>query len=257
MIPKIIHYTWFSGEEFPPQIKKCIESWHKCMPEYDFICWDSDRIKEIDSVWLSETLKEKKWAFAADFVRLYAVYHYGGIYLDTDCLLYKSLNCFLNEGCFIGKENSIHIEGRNTQMYMTSHCFGAEKQNEFIGRCLSYYNNRHFKQSEDNSLPMALKYSTLLLPFIQSEIGKQFGYNPYPSKNVIQKLEHLTVFPSSCFDVASIDENSYCKHLALGGWRDSRTADEKPTLSYKIRWRVERFFMILANRLGYILVKKQ
>lgn len=59
MIPKIIHYTWFSGEEFPPQIKKCIESWHKCMPEYDFICWDSDRIKEIDSVWLSETLKEK------------------------------------------------------------------------------------------------------------------------------------------------------------------------------------------------------
>lgn len=107
------------------------------------------------------------------------------------------MNCFLNERCFIGKENSIHVEGRSTQMYMTSHCFGAEKQNEFIGRCLSYYNNRHFKQSEDDSLPMALKYSTLLLPFIQSEIGKQFGYNPFPSKNIIQKLQHLTVFPSS------------------------------------------------------------
>lgn len=167
------------------------------------------------------------------------------------------MNRFLSEECFIGKENSIHVEGRSTQMYMTSHCFGAEKQNEFIGRCLSYYNNRHFKQSEDDSLPMALKYSTVLLPFIQSEIGKQFGYNPCPSKNVIQKLEHLTVFPSSFFDVVSIDENSYCKHLALGGWRDSRTADEKPTLSYKIRWRVERIFMILANRLGYLLVKKQ
>lgn len=257
MIPKIIHYTWFSGEDFPTQIKMCIESWHKYMPEYNFICWDSEKIKEIESVWLSETLKEKKWAFAADFVRLYAIYNYGGIYLDTDCLLYNSLDRFLNEDCFIGKENSIHVEGRNTEMYMTSHCFGAVDHNEFIGKCLSYYNNRHFKLSEDDSLPMALKYSTLLLPFIQSEIGKLYGYNPHPSKNVIQKLDYLTVFPSMFFDVTSIDDNSYCKHLALGGWREYRTAEERPTLAYKIRWRIERLFMYLANSFGYLLVKKQ
>lgn len=27
MIPKIIHYCWFSGEEKPIFIQKCIKSW--------------------------------------------------------------------------------------------------------------------------------------------------------------------------------------------------------------------------------------
>ena len=92
------------------------------MPDYQFIHWDMEKIKDIKVPFLKEALEEKKWAFAADFVRLYAIYNYGGIYLDTDCLLYNSLDRFLNEDCFIGKENSIHVEGRSTEMYMTSHC---------------------------------------------------------------------------------------------------------------------------------------
>ena len=66
MIPKIIHYTWFSGDPFPPLIKQCIDSWHKYLPDYSFVCWDSARIKEIQSIWLEETLSVRKWAFASD-----------------------------------------------------------------------------------------------------------------------------------------------------------------------------------------------
>ena len=256
MIPKIIHYTWFSGDPFPEKIQMCIDTWHKHMPEYEFVLWDSQRIKEIHSVWLDECLEQRKWAFAADFVRLYAVHHYGGIYLDTDCFVYKSFNDLLREACFIGKENSIHVEGRSTQMYLTSHCFGAEKGNSFIERCLSYYNNRHFKISENDSFPMSLKYSTLLLPYIQSEFAKQIGYNPYPSMNVIQKLDGVTIYPERFFDVTSMTSDAYCKHLALGGWRDSRTPDEKPTIAYKIRWRLEHLLRTVLNSWGYMLVKK-
>ena len=54
MIPKIIHFTWFSGDVLPDQIQKCIDSWHQCMPEYEYILWDANRLKEIDSVWLNE-----------------------------------------------------------------------------------------------------------------------------------------------------------------------------------------------------------
>ena len=39
MIPKQIHYTWFSGEPFPERIQECIESWHKHMPEYEYVLW--------------------------------------------------------------------------------------------------------------------------------------------------------------------------------------------------------------------------
>ena len=257
MIPKVIHYTWFSGEPFPEKIQYCMDSWHQYMSEYEYVLWDAERIKEIDSVWLQECLSEKKWAFAADFVRLYAIYHYGGIYLDTDCCVYKSFDGLLDNKCFIGKEHSIHVEGRSTQMYLTSHCFGAEKGNAFIGRCLSYYENRHFRVSTDQTLPMLLKYSALLLPYIQSELAKQIGYNPFPSKDVEQNLNDVTVYPSSYFDVTEMTKDAYCRHLALGGWRDSRTPDEAPTLGYKIRWRVERFLRNILEAGGYLLIKKQ
>ncbi len=258
MIPRIIHYTWFSGDPFPPMIQDCINSWHRYMPEYEYVLWDSERIKEIHSRWLDECLAQKKWAFAADLVRLYAVYNYGGIYLDTDCKVYKSFDPLLSEHSFIGKENSIHVEGRSTEMYLTSHCFGAEKGDEFLRRCLSYYENRPFVMSEDMTLPMKLKYNVLILPFIQSEIAKQLGYNPYPSTNVVQHLENgVTVYPSMFFDAVKKTNDTYCRHLALGGWRDYRTPDEKITFWYKIRWRVEYVFSKLCNHFGYMLVKKR
>lgn len=256
MIPPIIHYTWFSGEPFPEKIQECINSWRQHMPEYEYVIWDTERIKEIHSVWLDESLSQRKWAFAADFVRLYAVYHYGGIYLDTDCYVYRSFDGLLSEPCFIGKENSIHVEGRSTQMYLTSHCFGAEKGNSFVGRCLSYYDNRHFKLSDDDTFPMNLKFSALLLPYIQSEFAKQIGYNPFPSMNEKQELEGVTIFPPYYFDVVEKNPKAYCKHLALGGWRDFRTSDEKPTLSYKIRWRIERIIQKILNQFGYMMIKK-
>jgi mannosyltransferase OCH1-like enzyme len=87
MIPKIIHYTWFSDEPYPTNINECIESWKKHMPEYEFVLWDSNKIVDINNLFMQQALLEKKWAFASDFVRLYAVYNYGGIYIDTEVLM--------------------------------------------------------------------------------------------------------------------------------------------------------------------------
>ena len=77
MIPKKIHYCWFSNEPFPEQVQQCIASWKQYMPDWEYVLWNYDRIKDIDSIWLKECLAAKKWAFAADFVRLWAVYHDG------------------------------------------------------------------------------------------------------------------------------------------------------------------------------------
>lgn len=82
MIPKKIHYCWFSDEPYPDLVSQCIESWKKHLADYVFVKWDMNSIKDIDSVWLKECIKVRKWAFAADYVRLWAVYHEGGIYLD-------------------------------------------------------------------------------------------------------------------------------------------------------------------------------
>ena len=60
MIPKIIHYTWFSGDPFPEKIQQCIDSWHQQMPEYEFRLWDMEAIKDIDVPFLKEAIKAQK-----------------------------------------------------------------------------------------------------------------------------------------------------------------------------------------------------
>ena len=108
-IPRIIHYMWFSNEPFSEQIIECIESWHRLMPDWEFRLWDRTSIENLDSCWLAETLYTEKWAFASDYVRLYAIYQYGGIYLDTDVMVYKSFEPLLFEQAFIGREAGVHI----------------------------------------------------------------------------------------------------------------------------------------------------
>ncbi len=40
MIPKIIHYCWLSDDPIPDNLSRCIDTWHKFMPDYRFIKWD-------------------------------------------------------------------------------------------------------------------------------------------------------------------------------------------------------------------------
>ena len=133
MIPKLIHYSWFSGEPYPAFLKECMDTWKKVLPDYEFILWDAKKLAECNNTFANEAVSVKKWAFAADFVRLYAVYHYGGIWLDTDIDMFKSFDPFLNDGMFIGREYYVHQEkGKEDFVTLTSHCFGAEKGHPFL-----------------------------------------------------------------------------------------------------------------------------
>ncbi len=257
MIPKKIHFTWFSGEPYPENIQQCIDSWHRYMPNYEYVLWDTERIKGIDSLWLRQSLETKKWALASDLVRLYAVYTEGGIYLDTDCMVYQSFDPLLNNTSFIGRESSIHLEGRRTEMHLTSHCFGAEKGDWFVGRVLSYYDNRPFIMSRDETLPMRLKYNQVFQPFVHSELAKQIGYNPFPSADVEQHLEHgVVIYPSRYFDAIKQTADTYVRHLALGGWREQKMTEDVITWRYKIQWRLEAVLRRIVESMGYMLVKK-
>ena len=256
MIPKIIHYTWFSGEAFPSNIQRCIDSWKKLLPDYELRLWDMEAIKDIDSVFLKEALAERKWAYAADFVRLYAIYHEGGIYLDTDVLVFKPFNQLLDHKAFIGKENSIHFEGGFSAQYLSSHCFGAEKENPFIKRCLDYYDDRHFITSSHMDMPQSLKYNLVLLPYIQAEIARQFGYEWRPKQQNVQKCESgLFIYPSMYFDPQNVSKQSFCKHLALGSWRADKQDEPIYNLRYKIEWRIIRLFKMFLEKVGYATIK--
>jgi CDP-glycerol glycerophosphotransferase len=140
MIPKIIHYSWFSGEPFPDHIQKLMETWNEHLSDYEFVFWDAEKLSQINNTFANEAISVKKWAFAADFVRLYAIYTYGGIWLDTDIEIFKSFDPYLNNRVFIGREANFHGY-RPKVRWLTAHVFGAEKGHPYIKECMDFIPN--------------------------------------------------------------------------------------------------------------------
>jgi len=99
MIPKIIHLIWFGGNPYPPLVEKCINSWKQYLPDYEIMKWDESNFDIHCNKYVEQAYEAKKWAFVSDYVRLWALYNYGGIYLDTDVEIVKPLDFALtNKG---------------------------------------------------------------------------------------------------------------------------------------------------------------
>lgn len=254
MIPKIIHWIWFS-EELPSEILQHVTEWKKFNPDYEIRHWGYDEIRNVHSSFMDEALKLKKWAFATDFLRLYVLYHFGGIYLDSDVKLLRNLNSFLSHQCFMGKEQTIHIEDGKQEQYLTAHCIGAVKGHPFIKKCLDYYEELHFRLSSNEDLPISLKYNMTLLPYNLSELAKQIGYDPKPLSQVVQKLDNLTIFPSHYFDATPKKADSVAIHFANGSWRQYSYYEPHYNLKYKIGWRLANLCKKILAPYKYIIIK--
>lgn len=104
MIEKKIHYIWFGNKEYSKLIKKCMSSWQKNLPDYEFKLWNEENAP-LEIAFVKDALEKKQYAFAADYVRSYALYYEGGIYLDTDVEVIKDFEPLLSEEVFLGYES--------------------------------------------------------------------------------------------------------------------------------------------------------
>jgi mannosyltransferase OCH1-like enzyme len=92
MTPKILHLCWLSGDEYPPLIKKCVDSWKEKCPCYEIKIWSTTTFDMGSSLWVQQAFEKKKYAFAAGYIHFWAVYSYGGIYLDSDVEVIKNFD---------------------------------------------------------------------------------------------------------------------------------------------------------------------
>lgn len=156
-IPKVIHYCWLSGEPYPDLVRKCMESWHRYLPDYQFVLWDQEKIKEIESTWVDSAIAAKKWAFAADYIRLYALYNYGGIYLDCDVEVLKTFDDLLERSYFMGRESHKNV--------IEAAVMGAELDLDWVKDALGWYESKEFDAAQLNNpsiaIPVVLKKSLL------------------------------------------------------------------------------------------------
>jgi len=106
MIPKVIHYCWFGRNSLPKLAQDCIESWKKYLPDYEIKEWNENNF-DVDSIpYTKEAYGAKKYAFVSDYARFWILYHYGGIYFDTDVEVIKPMDDIINYGPFMGCENT-------------------------------------------------------------------------------------------------------------------------------------------------------
>ncbi len=157
MIPKKIHYCWFGRGEKPKLAQKCIASWHKYCPDYEIIEWNEDNF-DIDSCpYVKEAYDSKKYAFVTDYVRLYAMFNMGGIYMDTDVEVTRPLDEFLIHQAFSGFEST---------SFVPTGIMASEKELPIIGELLDYYTDRHFINA-DGSLDMKTNCVTITEIFLK------------------------------------------------------------------------------------------
>jgi mannosyltransferase OCH1-like enzyme len=213
MIPKIIHYIWLSGERIPPDTQYYMASWKKYLPDYQIKCWDQTSFDITSVPFVKEAVEAKKWAFAADYIRLYALYTEGGIYLDSDILLLKPViqlikNCdfFSAIECFFPRKARIAIQAA----FMAS-----IPQHSFLLDCMNWYKDKHFIHNVTYN-------NDFVAPDVYALCAEKYGF---VYKNIEQRLEkNILLVPSSIIasSYKSAKKDVYAIHCCSASWRDRK-----------------------------------
>lgn len=210
MIPRTIHYCWFGQGAMPELATKCIDSWHKFMPEYKYKLWNEENFDVNAVSYTKEAYEARKFAFVTDYVRLWALYSEGGIYMDTDVEILKPLDDLLHLSAFTG------YEGSKTQPPVTG-LMASVPKGEWVKEQLDSYKEAHFIK-EDGSYDMTT--NTLRI----SRIMRNNGFVQTGKYGVYKDLH---VFPSEYFCPRQttgeffLTENTYCDHHFMGTWNDN------------------------------------
>lgn len=223
MIPKIIHYVWVGGNPLTPLAEKCIESWRKFCPDYEIKRWDETNFDINQNEYCKEAYENKKWAFVSDYIRLKVLHDEGGIYMDTDVEVVKSLDAFLNNPAFSGFENDTMIP---------TGIIGAEKNNPWICELLKDYDDRRFVK-EDGTFDL-----TTNVILITENTVKQ--YPNIQLNNTLQKLENVTFYTKDYFcpfvnEIKRLikTKNTHAIHWFAGSWVPALSKKEKFIVSIK------------------------
>lgn len=190
MIPKIIHYCWFSGDKKPTLIRKCIRSWKKHLSDYEIRCWDGNSF-DFDSLdFTREAMSVKQYAAAADYVRLYALYNYGGIYLDSDVEVFKNFDSFLDNTFFSGIDRNRC--GNEYKDFIEAGVMGSEKGFHYLRECMEYYETHHFIHPDgtfDNKEIMA--------PEVYAQQAYKYGFECENKEQILTNGIHI--YPRNVF----------------------------------------------------------
>lgn len=254
MIPKTIHYCWLSGDPIPANLQECMRSWQDVMPDCEIICWDQSRFDVSSVEFVKQACEVKKWAFASDYIRAYALYKEGGIYLDVDVLLKKDLSGFLQSDFFSAiefhenlykkhKTSTLLSAGGASKIKYTAKpgvgmqaaVMGSVAGHPFLADVLRWYSCRDFFESGENY------YGGILAPTVFAMIAEDYGFRYL---DVMQSVNSgMLLLPSKLIsgNLMQATDEAFAVHCCAGGWRDKSA----PSLLRRLFTRSSSWFSLL------------
>ena len=232
MIPKIIHYCWFGRNPLPPLAVKCIESWKKYLPDYEIKEWNEDNFDVNIIPYTKEAYQAKKYAFVTDVVRLYALYHEGGIYMDTDVEVLKSLDPFLKHHAFSGFEDEKNVP---------TGIMASEKGGRWVKENLAYYNSCHFIK-EDGSLDLTTNVKIITDYMLLMGLKQDNTYQDFSNLITLYPKDYFCPIDHVGYRL-NLTKNTVCIHHFSGSWQNKR---------FKLKKKISKF---IGSRLTKIVIK--
>ncbi|MCB9168755.1 MAG: mannosyltransferase [Flavobacteriales bacterium] len=169
------------------------------MPDFAIKEWNETNFDVNSHPWLKEMYAHGRYAFASDYMRLHILAEQGGIYLDTDVEVNRSLDPFLSERCFFSFE---------FDSFLSTCLVGCEPGHPMIQAVLDRFDD--MKGYEVNNTywtrHMIEHYPEFRLNNRDQVIG-----------------EGIRILPKEYFVVPSFrSSENYSRHHAQGSWRADR-----------------------------------
>ncbi len=213
-IPKIIHYCWLSDEPMTIFARQCIARWRKMLPDFELKKWDKSAF-DINSVaWVRDAYAHGKYAFAADYIRAYALYTCGGVYFDCDIVLRQNGLSQMLDNEFFSFIEAYYTDGvRTTDIQIQAAAMGAVAGHPFLADVLRYYESQQFVYDAKRDLPT-------IMPIVLAEQMKPYGLQNDDAEQQLQSGIHI--YPSTMLAPNTRSETSaaIAVHACEHSWRN-------------------------------------
>ena len=217
VIPKVIHYCWFGGNDLGEDEIRCIDSWRRFLPDYEIKRWDETNWDVHCCEYVSEAYDAKQWAFVSDYARFDILYKHGGLYFDTDVELIKPIDDILAKGPFMGFETDYNPSGGPTVAAGLG--LSANPGLDLYKDILDSYVNNHFVK-DDGSFNQTTVVARVTEVLFEKGLKRVSG---------VQKVASVTIYPAEYFNpmdfltgIISITENTRSIHHFGMSWFDEK-----------------------------------
>ncbi len=184
---KYIHYFIDEDSNIPKFSQECLDSWKTNLPDFEVKTWSIKDLDTIDEEIAKKVRDTNIYGLQKIFLEIYAIYKYGGLYIDKNLKLVKSINDLLEESStFLGVDERHNI---NASIWYSS------KPNSYLATKIYKKFIKDFEKGKHNGF-------YLDLPIILKEVLPDFNQQ---NKSTQYLKNDITIYGNDYFYPFSFD----------------------------------------------------